>query len=120
MLLQFLKSKLHQAAVTGTELNYHGSVTIDRDIMDAVGLLPFEQILVANCATGMRGETYVIEGLRGSRTIQLNGALARMAQPGDRVIILSFASLSPDEVAKHRPRIAVLDDQNRIIERIEG
>ena len=70
MLLRILKSKLHLACVTQTELYYHGSVTIDRDLMDAVGLLPYEQILVANCSTGQRGETYVIEGGRGTGAIQ--------------------------------------------------
>ncbi len=120
MLLRLLKAKLHMAAVTQTELDYHGSVTIDRDLMDAVGLLPYEQVLIANCATGLRGETYVIEGERGSGIIQMNGALARMAQKKDRVIILAFAFASPEEIAGHRPRIAILDDANRIIEQFEG
>jgi aspartate 1-decarboxylase len=91
MLLRLLKAKLHMATVTQTELNYHGSITIDRDIMDAVGLLPYEQVMIANCSNGMRGETYVIEGGRGSGAIQMNGALARQAQKGDRVIVLAFA-----------------------------
>lgn len=120
MLLRLLKSKLHMATVTQTELNYHGSVTIDRDIMDAAGLLAYEQVLIANCATGLRGETYVIEGERGSRIIQMNGALARMAQPGDRIIVLSFAFLTPEEAPRHRPQVAILDDKNRVIERFEG
>lgn len=120
MLLRLLKAKLHQAVVTQTELNYHGSVTIDRDLMDVVGLLPYEQVLVANCSTGLRGETYVIEGPRGSRVVQLNGALARTAQPGDRVIILAFAYASPEEARSHRPKVAILDDGNVVLETFEG
>ena len=120
MLLRLLKSKLHMAAVTQTELHYHGSVTIDRDLMDAAGLLPYEQVLVANCATGMRGETYVIEGGRGSGAIQLNGALARMAQTGDRIIILAFAFATPEESRTLRPKVAILDEKNRIVEQFEG
>lgn len=120
MLLRLLKAKLHMAAVTQTELHYHGSVTIDRDIMDAVGLLPYEQVLVANCSNGMRGETYVIEGGRGSGAIQMNGALARMAQKGDRIIVLAFAFATPDEAAELRPRVAILDEHNHIIEQFEG
>ena len=111
MLLRLLKSKLHLAAVTQTELKYHGSITIDRDLMDAVGLLPYEQVLIANCDNGARGETYVIEGERGSRTIQMNGALARMAQTGDRVIILAFAFATPKEAADLHPRVAILDEK---------
>ena len=120
MLLRLLKSKLHMATVTQTELHYHGSVTIDRDIMDAVGLLPYEQVLIANCANGHRGETYVIEGGRGTGAIQMNGALARMAQKGDRIIILSFAFATPEEAPKHRPRVAILDEKNRITEQFDG
>lgn len=120
MLIRLLKAKLHMAAVTQTELNYHGSVTIDRDLMDAVGLLPYEQVLIANTANGLRGETYVIEGARGSGTIQLNGALARFAEPTDRIIILAFAFASPEEAGDLKPKIAVLDEQNRIIEQWTG
>lgn len=120
MLLRLLKSKLHMAAVTQTELHYHGSITIDRDLMDAVGLIPYEQVLVANCATGLRGETYVIEGGRGTGAIQMNGALARMAHAGDRIIILSFAFATPEEVAGHRPRVAILNERNQIVEQFEA
>ena len=120
MLLRLLKSKLHMAAVTQTALHYHGSVTIDRDIMDAVGLLPYEQVLIANCETGHRAETYVIEGARGSGAVQMNGALARNAHVGDRVIILSFAFATPDEAPRHRPRVAILNENNQLVEKFEG
>lgn len=120
MLLRLLKSKLHLAAVTQTALHYHGSITIDRDLMDAVGLLPYEQVLVANGANGARGETYVIEGERGSGAIQMNGALARLAHPGDRIIVMSFAFATPEEARHHRPQVAILNEKNRIIEQFEA
>ncbi len=116
MHIRLLKSKLHMAAVTHTELEYHGSITIDRDLMDAVGLLPYEAVLVANCSNGLRGETYVLEGERGSGVMQMNGALARTAQPGDRIIVLAFAFVSPDEVEQHHPKVAILNDENKIVE----
>ena len=80
MQVRILKSKLHLATVTTTELHYHGSITIPEDLMEAVGMLPFEQVLVANCNTGQRGETYILVGPRGDGQIQLNGAMARPAQ----------------------------------------
>lgn len=120
MLIRLLKSKLHMATVNTTELTYHGSITVDRDLMDAVGLLPYEQVLIGNVNNGQRAETYVLEGRRGSGDMQLNGAMARLAQPGDRIIIMSFAFATADEAAAHKPRIAVLDEKNRIIEQWEG
>ncbi|WP_437185097.1 aspartate 1-decarboxylase [Planctomicrobium sp. SH668] len=120
MLLRLLKSKLHQAAVTQTELHYHGSITIDRDIMDAVGLLPYEQVLIANSANGHRGETYVLEGERGSGVMQMNGALARHAHKGDRIIIMSFAFATQEEALQHKPKVAILNEKNVIIEQFEG
>lgn len=116
MQIRVLKSKLHMAAVTRADLNYHGSVSIPEDLMEAVGLLPYEQVLVGNCSTGQRGETYVIRGNRGSGEIQMNGAMARLCTPGDRLIIMSFADMTPDEVPGHHPRIAILDEQNRVVE----
>jgi len=116
MQIQLLKSKLHLAAVTQAELNYHGSIGISRDLMDAVGLLPYERVLIGNCSTGQRGETYVIEGKTGAGEIQMNGAMARLATPGDRLIILAFAALTPEEAAQHHPRVAILDEKNCIVE----
>ena len=120
MLIQVLKSKLHMAAVTQTELSYHGSITIDRDLMDAAGLVPYEHVLIGNCSNGQRAETYVIEGDAGSGAMQLNGAMARLAQPGDRIIVLAFAQAEPAEAASLKPKIVVLDGQNQIVERWEG
>lgn len=116
MQLRLLKSKLHLAAVTKTALNYHGSITVDEALMDAVGLVPYEAVLVGNVSTGIRAETYVIKGERGSGEVQMNGAMARLAQPGDRLIIMAFAFLEPAEVSAHRPRVAILDAENRIKE----
>jgi len=120
MLLKVLKAKLHQATVTETELGYHGSVTIDRDLMDAVGLLPYEQILIANCNSGQRGESYVIEGERGGGEIKMNGALARLAQKGDRVIILAFGYAHEKEVKDIHPRVAILNQKNEITEQFSS
>ena len=120
MLISLLKSKLHMATVSQTELSYHGSITVDPDLMDAVGMVPFEKVLIGNCSTGQRGETYVITGERGSGAMQMNGAMARLANIGDRIIVMSFASLTPEEAASHRPQVAVLDEKNRIVEQFEG
>lgn len=120
MLVQMLKAKLHMAAVTRTELTYHGSITVPQDLLDAVGLLPYEHVLVANVNTGQRGETYTIPGNAGSGDIQLNGAMARLAQPGDRVIILAFAQMTPEEAKTHKPKVAILDGRNKITDQWEG
>ncbi|MEI7922939.1 MAG: aspartate 1-decarboxylase [Planctomycetota bacterium] len=116
MTLKFLKSKLHQATVTAGRLTYHGSLTVDPELMEAVGLLPYEAILVSNLATGLRGETYVIPGRPGQREVELNGAMARLGTTGDRIIIMAFALLKPEEVPGHRPRVAILDKTNQIVE----
>jgi len=119
MQLKVLRSKLHLATVTRSDLYYHGSLTIDPDLMDAVGLLPYEAILVSNVATGNRAETYVLPGARGSGAIELNGAMARIGAVGDRVIVMSFAQLDAAEVDSHRPSVVALDSKNRIVERID-
>ncbi len=119
MQIKLLKSKLHRAVVTGSDLNYHGSLTIDPVLMESVGLVPYEAILVANVATGTRGETYVLEGTRGAGQIELNGAMARLGSAGDRLIVMAFGMFEPDEVANHRPKVAILDNANRIVERLD-
>jgi len=83
-----------------------------------VGMLPFEQVLVANCNTGQRGETYILVGPRGDGQIQLNGAMARLAQRGDRIIVLAFADCTPEEARKFKPQVAILNEKNEIIETI--
>ena len=119
MQLKFLRCKLHLAAVTGASLNYHGSLTIDPLLMDAVGLRPYESIVVSNLSTGARAETYALPGKPGSGQIELNGAMARLGTVGDRIIVMAFAWLSPLEIAGHRPRVVALDARNRIVEEIE-
>ena len=119
MQLRILKSKLHMAAVTGSVLHYHGSLTVDLTLMEAVGLRPYEAVLVSNVANGLRAETYALPGDRDSGRIELNGAMARLGNVGDRLIVMAFALLSPDEVPAHRPLVVALDERNRIVERID-
>ena len=120
MFLRVLKAKLHLANVTRTDVNYHGSITIDEDLMDAVGLLPFEQVLIGNCNNGARGETYVLKGPRGSGAIELNGAMAHLAAPGHRIIIMAFAFTKPKRARKMKPQVAILDEANKIVEQFAG
>jgi aspartate 1-decarboxylase len=108
------KSKIHRATLTGADLHYEGSLTVDRDLMDAADLLPFEKVQVVNVNTGARLETYVIEGPRASGTIQLNGAAARLGMPGDLVIVISYGEFTPEELdAGFAPRIVFVDAGNR-------
>ncbi len=104
------------ARVTESNLFYEGSITIDRDIMDKAGLVPYEQVMVSNLNNGERFETYVIEGERGSGIIGLNGPTARKGMAGDRIIIFSYTYLEEKEIANFKPRIIILDESNRIVE----
>jgi aspartate 1-decarboxylase len=108
-----MKSKIHRATVTEANLNYVGSITIDEDLMEAADLWENEKVQVVNINNGARLETYVIPGPRGSGVICLNGAAARHAQPGDKVIIISYALMNEEEARKHRPRIVLMDEANR-------
>ncbi len=108
----FLKSKLHRMVVTQAELDYMGSITIDRNLMDKVGLLQNERVLVADIDTGNRFETYVLEGERGSGIICINGAAARLCDVGDRVIILQFAWLDTATEPVPAPAVVIADDSN--------
>jgi aspartate 1-decarboxylase len=119
MQLKVLKSKLHLAAITRCDLHYHGSLTIDRDLMDAVGIVPYEAITVSNTATGLRAETYALPGGRGGGQIEMNGAMARLGALGDRIIVMAFAMLEPHEVEGHRPRVVALDARNHIVEYVD-
>lgn len=112
MMISLLKSKIHRAKVTDRSLAYEGSMAIDLDIMDIVGLMPYERILVGNMANGERFETYAIPGPRGSRGISLNGATARLGEPGDVLTIMSFGQYQPEEAATHKPRIVTLGEGN--------
>ncbi|KUP30349.1 aspartate 1-decarboxylase [Bacillus halotolerans] len=109
-----MSGKLHRATVTEANLNYVGSITIDEDLIDAVGMLPNEKVQIVNNNNGARLETYIIPGQRGSGVICLNGAAARLVQEGDKVIIISYKMMSDQEAANHQPKVAVLNDQNKI------
>jgi len=108
----FLGAKLHRVVITGADLDYVGSITIDADLLDLSGILPGERVLVADLESGQRFETYVLEGERGSGTICINGAAARLVHPGDRAIVLQFVWVSGSE-APPVPRVVVADDANR-------
>lgn len=115
MYREMLRSKIHGAIVTETNLEYHGSIAIDKDLLDATGLIINEKVLVVNMNNGERFETYVIEGAKGSGTIGLNGAAARLAIPGDRVLVLSFMMVPEEKCATWEPKIIFVDKNNRIM-----
>jgi aspartate 1-decarboxylase len=115
MFSTMLKAKLHGARVTGSNLDYEGSLTIDRDLMDYVKILPYEKILVSNLENGNRFETYAISGERGKGEICLNGATAHLGKAGDRLTIFTFGLVPTDQATQIRPRVVRLDEKNRII-----
>lgn len=119
MMLTMMKSKVHRATVTEANLHYKGSLTLDPDLMEAANLRPFEQVHVVNINTGARFETYLILGERGKGTCCLNGAAARLGQPGDLVILITYAQMSAEEADDFEPRVVHVDEQNRITS-IEG
>jgi aspartate 1-decarboxylase len=110
-----LKSKIHRATVTDCNLHYAGSITIDAELMEEADLLPHEQVHVLDIDNGSRFETYVIEGRYGSREMCVNGAAARLVQPGDRVIVVSYAVYADQELNAHEPRVVHVDEENRIL-----
>lgn len=114
MTVEYLKSKIHRATITEANLEYEGSITIDKTLLEASGLHEYEKVQVLNINTGTRLETYVIEGEADSGVICLNGAAARLGQKGDKVIIISYCSLSEDEAQGHKPLVISVDNQNRI------
>ena len=115
MIIEVLKSKLHRARVTQAELNYVGSITIDEDLMDAANIIANEKVQIVNNNNGARFETYVIRGERGTGTICLNGATARLAQVGDIVIIMSYAYMEMDEARNYKPILVLPDADNKLI-----
>lgn len=115
MFRNMLLSKIHRARVTGADLHYEGSITVDEILMEAAGMLPYERVQVLNIANGERAETYVIAGDRGSGQIILNGAIARMAQVGDPVIVLAYGWVEDNEAPAIKPKIILVDEKNRII-----
>ncbi len=114
MQINVLKSKIHRAVVTEAALNYVGSITIDEDLMDACGMIEYEKVQVADVDNGNRLETYVIAGERGTGLICLNGAAARYVSVGDKVIIMSYADMTPEEVRDNPPRVVFVDEENKV------
>ena len=110
-----LKAKIHRAKVTEDNLDYEGSITIDEELMEAAGILPFEQVQIYNLSNGNRFETYVITGERGSGVICINGAAAHQANKDDLIIIASYGLFDQEELGHHRPKLIYVDEQNRII-----
>jgi aspartate 1-decarboxylase len=112
-----LKSKIHRATVTEANIQYEGSITIDKDLMEAADILPFEQVHVLDIDNGSRLETYVIEGERGSGEICINGAAARLVSAGDKVIIISYQTVSEADAVNLVPKLVYVDSQNAIVEK---
>ena len=115
MFRTMMKAKIHRATVTEANLNYVGSITIDQDLMDVVDIYENEKVQIVNNNNGARLETYVIPGPRGSGVICLNGAAARLVHVGDRIIIISYGMMTSEEARVNKPLIAILDDQNRVV-----
>lgn len=117
MFIQVIKSKIHRVTVTEANLNYIGSITLDEDLMEAAGIVEGERVFIVNINNGERFDTYVIAGERASGVVCLNGAAARRVQPGDIVIIMSYAMMTPDEARQFRPRLVFPDTAtNRLVE----
>ena len=114
MLTEFLNSKIHRATVTDANLNYSGSITIDADLLEAANMREWQKVEILDVNNGERFQTYIIKGKAGSGEICLNGAAARKVQPGDKVIIVTYISLTPEEAATHKPTIVMVDDENKI------
>jgi len=108
-----MKSKIHRAIVTETNLNYQGSITIDKDLMELADILPNEKVQVLNINNGARFDTYAIEGERGSGTICINGAAARLCQVGDIIIIISYAIIDDEEAKNYKPKVIFVDENNK-------
>lgn len=116
MIRQVLFAKIHRAVVTDSNPDYMGSATIDPILLEATGMVVNEKILVADCETGTRFETYIFEGERGSGAVVINGAAAHQTAVGHHVLIMSFAGMTHDELAMHRPRVVICDEHNGIAE----
>lgn len=118
MFRTMMNAKIHRAVVTEANLNYVGSITIDTDILEAVGMVENEKVQIVNNNNGARFETYIIPGKRGSGVICVNGAASRLVQEGDIVIIISYALVPEDNLASHEPKVAIMDEHNKIKELI--
>ena len=116
MILNMLKGKIHRATIRQAELDYVGSITIDKDLLDAANILEYETVQVVDVNNGARLETYTIAGERGSGMICINGAAARLVQPGDTCIIMCYCQMTPEEAETHRPHVVFVDEENAIRE----
>lgn len=114
MQIQALKSKIHRATVVQAELNYIGSITIDEELLEQSGIMEYEKVQIVDIDNGSRFETYAISGERGNGMICLNGAAARMVSVGDKIIIMAYAAMTPEELAENPPRVVFVDEQNRV------
>lgn len=114
MLRQILLSKLHRGTVQECDINYNGSIKIDEELLEASGMQEFERVEVFNISNGARFSTYIIKAPRGSKMIGINGAAARLAQVGDKVIVINYGMLDAKEMAEHKPRIVILGEDNQI------
>jgi len=110
-----LMGKVHRATVTDANLNYEGSLTLDPDLMEAAGMLPYEQVQVLDIDNGARLTTYLIEGERSTGQVCINGAAARLVSPGDKVIVVAYAEMEDEEARSHTPRVVLVDGANRPI-----
>ena len=116
MTVQMLKGKIHRATVKQAELNYVGSITVDADLLDAAGIYEYEKVAIVDIENGNRFETYTIAGERGSGMICLNGAAARCVSVGDKVILMAYAQLAPEEVRNgYAPQVVFVDEENKIV-----
>lgn len=115
MFVNMFKSKIHRATVTEADLDYVGSITVDGALLKAAGMLPGEKVQVANINNGARFDTYTLEGPTGSGVVCINGAAARLAQPGDKIIIISYCWLEAEEARDHNPTVVIVDDENRVV-----
>jgi len=118
MVVKLLKSKLHRATVTDTQLHYAGSIAIDSELMEAVGFLPYEAVMIADLNNGSRLETYVVPAKAGSGEVMVMGAAAQLVEPKDIVIIFSFGFFTPEEALEFKPKVVALDENNKIIKKI--
>ncbi len=116
MFRTLMNAKIHRARVTESNLNYVGSITIDEDILEAVGMVPNEKVQIVNNNNGARFETYIIPGKRGGKEFCLNGAAARLVQEGDVIIVISYAMMAEEKVKEHQPKVAVMNEYNEIVE----
>lgn len=115
MMISMFKSKIHRATVTEADLNYAGSLTLDPDLIEAADMLVNERVHVLNINTGARFETYIIEGERGSGVVCLNGAAARLGEPGDLIIVITYAMMDAEQAKTHKPKVVHVDSSNRIV-----